>query len=386
MRKICVVTGTRAEYGLMSHLMKLIQESPVTQLQIIATNMHLSEKYGWTYKEIEADGFTIDKKVPMIVEGPDNSNKILKSMSKAFDGFADAFDELKPDIVLVLGDRYEMLAVATSAMISRIPIAHISGGDVTEGAFDDAIRHSITKMSYLHFPTTEQYRKRIIQLGEQPKTVFNVGNLGVENVKKLPLFSKNEIETSIDFKVDKDTILVTYHPVTLGNHSAEFDIREFISALEICPEIRIVFTMPNSDIGNSAIVEVINEFIIRNTDRAKAFKSLGIKRYLSVMKHVGAVVGNSSSGIVETPSFGIPTLNIGDRQKGRLQADSIVNCSSDKQSVVEGLKKVLSFEMQEKAKHTANPYEQTDSALRIFNVISTYPLDKLNQKHFYDLL
>ena len=303
MRKICVVTGTRAEYGLMSHLMKLIQESPVTQLQIIATNMHLSEKYGWTYKEIEADGFTIDKKVPMIVEGPDNSNKILKSMSKAFDGFADAFDELKPDIVLVLGDRYEMLAVATSAMISRIPIAHISGGDVTEGAFDDAIRHSITKMSYLHFPTTEQYRKRVIQLGEQPETVFNVGNLGVENVKKLPLFSKNEIETSIDFKVDKDTILVTYHPVTLGNHSAEFDIREFISALEICPEIRIVFTMPNSDIGNSAIVEVINEFIIRNTDRAKAFKSLGIKRYLSVMKHVGAVVGNSSSGIVETPSF-----------------------------------------------------------------------------------
>lgn len=386
MRKICVVTGTRAEYGLMSHLMKLIQESPVTQLQIIATNMHLSEKYGWTYKEIEADGFTIDKKVPMIVEGPDNSNKILKSMSKAFDGFADAFDELKPDIVLVLGDRYEMLAVATSAMISRIPIAHISGGDVTEGAFDDAIRHSITKMSYLHFPTTEQYRKRVIQLGEQPETVFNVGNLGVENVKKLPLFSKNEIETSIDFKVDKNTILVTYHPVTLGNHSAEFDIREFISALEICPEIRIVFTMPNSDIGNSAIVEVINEFIIRNTDRAKAFKSLGLKRYLSVMKHVGAVVGNSSSGIVETPSFGIPTLNIGDRQKGRLQADSIVNCSSDKQSVVEGLKKVLSFEMQEKAKHTANPYEQTDSALRIFNVISTYPLDKLNQKHFYDLL
>lgn len=386
MRKICVVTGTRAEYGLMSRLMKMIQESPVTQLQIIATNMHLSLKYGCTYKEIEADGFTIDKKVPMIVEGPDNTNTILKSMSKALDGFADAFDELKPDIVIVLGDRYEILAVATAAMINRIPIVHISGGDVTEGAFDDAIRHSITKMSHLHFPTTEQYRKRVIQLGEHPETVFNAGNLGVENIKKLPLFSKNEIETSLDFKLDKDTILVTYHPVTLGNHTAEFDIREFISALEICHEIRIVFTMPNSDIGSSAIVEVINDFIIRNPDRAKAFKSLGVKRYLSVMKHVGAVVGNSSSGIVETPSFGIPTLNIGDRQKGRLQADSIVNCASDKQSVVEGLKKVLSFEMQEKAKHTANPYEHPDSALKIFNVISTYPLDKLNQKHFYDLL
>lgn len=385
MRKICVVTGTRAEYGLMSRLMKMIQESSITQLQIIATNMHLSPKYGETYKEIEADGFVIDRKVPMLIEGPDNSNTTLKCMSKALSGFADAYDELKPDLVLVLGDRYEILAAATAALISRIPIAHISGGDVTEGAYDDAIRHSITKMSQLHFPTTEEYKKRVIQLGEQPETVINTGNLGVENVKKLPLLSKGDIESFLDFQLDRNTILVTYHPVTLGLYTPESAIEDFLDALDANPDIRVVFTMPNSDTGASFIVNAINKFVERNPYRAKAFKSLGVKRYLSVMRQVGAVVGNSSSGIVEAPSFGIPTLNIGERQKGRLQADSIVNCGPDKVSVLEGLRKVISPEMQMKAKHTKNPYEQPDSAKKIFDVISVYPLDKLNQKHFYDL-
>lgn len=385
MRKICVVTGTRAEYGLLSRLMKMIQDSPLTELQIIATNMHLSPKYGETYKEIETDGFIIDKKVPMIVEGPDNSNTTLKCMSMALSGFADAYDELKPDLVVVLGDRYEILAAATAALISRIPIAHISGGDVTEGAYDDAIRHSITKMSKLHFPSTEVYRRRVIQLGEQPDRVFNVGSTGIENIKKLPLLDKDEIEKFIGMTLDKNTILVTYHPVTLGISSVESDIKDFIEALEEIPDIKVIFTMPNSDTGASAIVEVIEGFVKRNSNRAKAFKSLGVKRYLSVMSQVGAVVGNSSSGIVETPSFGIPTLNIGDRQKGRLQAVSIVNCETDKNSVVEGLKSVLSSEMQKKAKGTINPYEQPDSAQKIFDVISTYPLEKLNQKHFYDI-
>lgn len=385
MRKICVVTGTRAEYGLLSRIMGMIDDSPNTELQIVATNMHLSPKYGNTYKEIEADGFVINVKVPIIVEGEDNANTTLKSMSKAIAGFADAFDALKPDLLLILGDRYEILAAATAALIERIPIAHISGGDVTEGAFDDAIRHSITKMSQLHFPSTDVYRRRIIQLGEQPDRVFNVGSTGVENIKKLPLLSKSEIEAFLDFPLDKKTILVTYHPVTLGVHTAESDIREFISALEECPEICIVFTMPNSDTGSSAIVDAINAFVEKNPNRTKAFKSLGVKRYLSVMKEVGAVVGNSSSGIVETPSFGIPTLNIGDRQKGRLQADSIVNCGTDRESIINGLETVLSPEMQMKAKHTVNPYEQPDSALKVFEVISTYPLEKLNQKHFYDL-
>ena len=385
MRKICVVTGTRAEYGLLSRLMKMIQDSPLTDLQIIATNMHLSPKYGETYKEIESDGFVIDKKVPMIVDGPDNSNTTLKCMSMALSGFADAYDELKPDLVVVLGDRYEILAAAIAALISRIPIAHISGGDVTEGAYDDAIRHSITKMSQLHFPSTEVYRRRVIQLGEQPDRVFNVGSTGIENIKKLPLLNKAEIEKFIGMTLDRNTILVTYHPVTLGKSSAEADIKDFIEALEEFPDIKVIFTMPNSDTGASAIVEAIEGFVNRNSNRAKAFKSLGVKRYLSVMSQVGAVVGNSSSGIVETPSFGIPTLNIGDRQKGRLQADSIVNCETDKNSVVEGLKSVLSSEMQKKAKGTINPYELPNSAQRIFDVISTYPLEKLNQKHFYDI-
>ena len=262
MRKICVVTGTRAEYGLMSRLMRLIKDSSETQLQIIATNMHLSPRFGNTYHEIEADGFTIDKKVPIIDEvAPDNANSTIKSMAAALSGFADAYEELKPDMVLVLGDRYEILAAATAALIERIPIAHLHGGEITEGAYDDAIRHSITKMSHLHFTSTEQYRKRVIQLGEQPERVFNVGAIGVENIKKLPLLSKEDIEKDIQFKIDENTILVTYHPVTLGKHTAEQDINDFLAALEERPELRIIFTMPNSDTGGQAITDAINAFV-----------------------------------------------------------------------------------------------------------------------------
>lgn len=386
MRKICVITGTRAEYGLLSRLMKMIQDDPNTQLQIIATNMHLSPKFGNTYQEIEKDGFTIDYKIPIIDDNDkDDAVTTVKYMAKALAGFADAYNELKPDLVVVLGDRYEILAAATAALIERIPIAHIHGGEVTEGAFDDAIRHSITKMSHLHFASTEAYRKRIIQLGEQPDRVFYTGAVGVENVKRLPLVSKEEIEKEIDFKMDENTILVTYHPVTLGNRTAKDDIDDFISALEERQDLRVIFTMPNSDTGSQFIVEAVNGFVERNHDRAKAFKSLGVVRYLSVMKQVAAVVGNSSSGIVEVPSFGIPTLNIGDRQKGRIQAESTYNCMPDKESVLNGLNKVLSKEFRELASMVHNPYEKANTAEEIFKVISTYPLEQLNQKHFYDI-
>lgn len=385
MRKICVVTGTRAEYGLLSRLIRMIDESDKTQLQLIATNMHLSPSYGETYKEIEADGLKIDRKIHIIEEGKNDAVATLKSMAKAIDGFADAFKELQPDLVLILGDRYEMLAVAETALIERIPIAHISGGAISEGAYDDAIRHSITKMSQLHFTEAEAYRKRVIQLGEQPDRVFNVGALGVENVKKLPLLSKAEIEDSIDFSLDEDTILVTYHPVTLGNHTAEQDIREFISALEVRKDIRVIFTMPNSDNGSEYIVDAINRFVADNQDRSRAYKSLGVKRYLSVMKYVGAVVGNSSSGIVEVPSFGIPTLNIGDRQKGRMAAESVVNCDTDRASILKGLELALSEEFRQKAKNNNSPYDKSNTAGAIFEIISTYPLEELNQKHFYDI-
>lgn len=386
MRKICVITGTRAEYGLLSRLMRLIDESDKTKLQIIATNMHLSPKFGNTYQEIERDGFKIDKKISILEEGKDTAKDTVLSMSKALAGFAVAYDELKPDLLVVLGDRYEILAAATAALIERIPIAHLYGGEITEGAYDDAIRHAITKMSQLHFTGTEQYRKRVIQLGEQPDRVFNVGSIGVENIKKLPLLNKEEIEDFLQFKIDSNTILVTYHPVTLGNHSAKQDITEFLAALDERKEIRVIFTMPNSDTGGQVIFEAIEAFVNRNIERSKAFKSLGVLRYLSTMKQCAAVVGNSSSGLAEVPSFGIPTLNIGDRQKGRIAADSVYNCGTDKDSVLAGLNKVLSPEFRKSAVNTINPYDKSGTAESIFSVISTYPLENLNQKHFYDLV
>lgn len=386
MRKICVVTGTRAEYGLLSRLMRMIKDSRNTQLQVIATNMHLSPKYGNTFQEIEEDGFTIDYKIPIIDDNDeDNAVSTVKSMAKALSGFADAYNSLKPDLVVVLGDRYEILAATEAALIERIPIAHIHGGEVTEGAFDDAIRHSITKMSNLHFTATEEYRKRVIQLGEQPDKVFYVGALGVENIKKLHLMGKEEIEREIDFIIDDKTIIVTYHPVTLGERTAKEDIEDFIAALEERKDLRVIFTMPNSDTGSQFIVDAINEFTTRNADRSKAFKSLGVIRYLSVMKQAVAAVGNSSSGVLEVPSFGIPSLDIGDRQKGRLAADSVFHCKSDKESVLKGLDSVLSKHFRELAQFVHNPYEKENTAGEIFNVISTYPLGHLKQKHFYDL-
>lgn len=387
MRKICVVTGTRAEYGLLSRLMRMIKDSLETKLQVIATNMHLSPKYGNTYKEIEKDGFSIDNKVPIIDEnGRNDSLSTVLEMSRGLKGYAEAYQELKPDMVLILGDRYEMLAAATAALIMRIPIAHISGGAISEGAFDDAIRHSITKMSQLHFTETADYRRRVIQLGEQPDRVFHVGALGVENIKKLPLMSKDDIEKEIGFKIDKKTILVTYHPVTLGNHTSEQDITEFMTALNRRPDIRVIFTMPNSDTGGQAIVDAINDFVLNNSERSVAYKSLGVLRYLSVMKEVGAVVGNSSSGLVEVPSFGIPTLNIGDRQKGRLAAESVFNCETDSASILAGLNRVLSPDFSKIASSAHNPYDKEGTAQAIYDVISKFPLDSLNQKHFYDIL
>lgn len=386
MRKICVITGTRAEYGLLSRLMKMIKDDGDTVLQVIATNMHLSKKYGNTYKEIEADGFVIDKKVPIIDESaPDSPHTTIASMSKAMSGFAEAFDSLKPDLIVILGDRYEMLAAASTALIYRIPIAHLYGGEITEGAFDDSIRHAITKMSHLNFTSTEEYRKRVIQMGEEPDRVFYVGALGVENIKKTKLMDKQEIESSIGFKLDKNTVLVTYHPVTLDNTSVSDSIDAFLKALSSFKKLRILFTMPNSDTGSKIIAEKINEFVKNNVERSIAFTSLGMKRYLSVIPNVAAVIGNSSSGVVEVPSFGIPTLDIGDRQKGRISCNSVWNCASDEASIKDGIKKVLSKDFAEKARTVQNPYDKPDTAENIFKVLKTFPLKNILQKHFYDL-
>ena len=384
MRKVCVVTGTRAEYGLLSRLMWLIRADHDLTLQIIATNMHLSPEFGLTYKEIEADGFTIDKKVPM-PKLADTSNGVVKSMAVELSGIADAYEELRPDLIVILGDRYEMLIAATAALVYKIPIAHIHGGEITEGAFDDAIRHAITKMSHLHFTSTEEYSRRVIQLGEQPDRVFYVGSLGVENIKKITLMSKDEIEKSLGFELNEKTVIATYHPVTVtkGNNRIEMD--EFLTALDEEKNVRILFTMPNSDTGGVYISEKINEFVAKNKERTIAFTSLGVKRYLSAVSYVAAVIGNSSSGIIEVPSLGIPTLNIGDRQKGRVICDSIISCHSNKASIENGLKKVLSEEMAKIAKEVRNPYEKENTAQSIFDVIKNYSLNNLTQKSFYNL-
>ena len=383
MRKICFVTGTRAEYGLLSRLMRLVKEDNDLRLQVIATNMHLMPEYGETYKEIEKDGFTIDKKVYMH-KPSDDAHGIISSMAEEMQGMNDALSELKPDILVLLGDRYEILVAAQVALIHRVPIAHIHGGEVTEGAFDDAIRHSVTKMSSLHFTSCEEYRHRVIQMGEQPSRVFDVGSLGVENIKAVPLMTKDELEASLDFKIDTQTILVTYHPVTLGGDPAK-DIREFLDALDQFKDLKVIFTMPNSDTGRDAIALAVENYVEKHSNRAKAYTSLGLKRYLSTLQFVKAAVGNSSSGIIEVPSFGIPTLNIGDRQKGRLASKSVVNCGTSKDEVIAGLKLCLSEEMQKAAKTYENPYAKPDTANLIYQELKNGELAGLNLKTFYDL-
>ena len=390
MRKICVITGTRAEFGLLSGLMRLIQQSENTTLQVVATNMHLSERYGNTYREIEEAGFAIDYKVPMLDEsGADDSTATIKAMSRALAGFADAYDALQPDLIVVLGDRFEILCAVEAALIKQIPVTHLHGGELTYGAYDDAIRHSITKMSHLHFTSTEEYRSRVIQLGEQPERVFNVGALGVENIKKIEIKDKAEIEKEIGFEIINDdkvkTILVTYHPVTLSQPQPLSDIQSLFAALDEHPELRVIFTMPNSDTGGQVIAEAIEQYAAQHADRVRAYKSLGMRRYLSVMKYCAAVVGNSSSGILETPSFHIPTLNIGSRQDGRLAAESVYNCGTSKDAISAGLTYTLSQEFRAQAAKAMNPYEKEGTAQAIFDVISTYPLVGIIKKEFYNL-
>lgn len=384
MRKICVVTGSRAEYGLLSGLMRAIQEDKDLQLQVIATNMHLSPEFGLTYREIEKDGFRIDKKVQMLLSS-DTPNATTKSVGLATIGFADAYEDLQPDLIVVLGDRFEILAAVSAALFFKIPVAHLHGGEITEGAYDDSIRHAITKMSHLHFTSTEAYRQRVIQLGEQPDRVFYVGAIGVENIKRVPLMSQAELEESIRFELGKKSLLVTYHPVTLENHTAADQCRNLLEALDEFPEYKVIFTLPNSDTDGRVIIQLINEYVSLHSERCMAIPSLGLQRYLSALKCVSAVVGNSSSGIIEVPSFGIPTLDIGNRQKGRIAAESVVHCGNDSRSIIAGMQQVLSDVFRKQVKHVLNPYEKRDTTKNIYKIISTYPLENLRQKKFYDV-
>ena len=386
MKKICVITGTRAEYGLLRPLIKKIKEDPDLKLQIIATGMHLSPEFGLTYKEIEEDGFTIDEKIEILLSS-DTASGIAKSMGLAMIGFADALQRLKPDMAVVLGDRYEIFAATSTAMILRIPIAHIHGGETTEGLIDEAIRHSITKMSYLHFTSTEEYRQRVIQLGENPARVFNTGAIGIESIRELPLLTKTQLEESIDFKIDKNTALVTFHPVTLEESTSRKQFQALVDALDTRENLKIIFTKANADTDGRVINQMIDDYVLANREKACAFTSLGQLRYLSALQYVDIVVGNSSSGIVEVPSFNIPTVNIGDRQKGRIQAETTINCKPVEEDIREAINLGLSNEFKNKIKDCKNPYGEgqvTDIIMReIKSVLEKGKVDI--KKNFYDL-
>ena len=383
MKKICVVTGTRAEYGLLRWVMEGIRDSPELELQVIVTGMHLSPEFGLTYNEIEKDGFNIDRKVEMLLSS-DTSVGVAKSMGLGMIGFADALNVLKPDLLFVLGDRYEVLATTTAAMIARIPIAHSSGGETTEGAIDEAIRHAITKMSHLHFVEAKEYRRRVIQLGEHPDRVFLVGGLGVDNIHKLKLFKKKELENSLDFKFGKRNLLITFHPVTLETNTSALHIKELLFALDELEETNLIFTMPNSDTDSRVLLKTILDFVEMHPN-AKAFTSLGQLRYLSCVKHVDGVVGNSSSGLAEVPTFKKGTINIGDRQKGRLKADSIIDCEPNKKSIINAIQKLYTPAFQNKLSSVKNPYGAGGGSEEIVNILKNTTLDGILKKKFYDL-
>lgn len=379
------MTGTRAEYGLLKPLIKRVRDSAQAELQLVVTGMHLSPEFGLTYQEIEQDEFPISYKVEMLLSS-DTPEAISKSIGIGVIGFADCFYQLKPDIVIILGDRYEMLAAATTAMIARIPIAHIHGGELTEGLIDEAIRHSISKMSHLHFVTTEEYRKRVIQLGEQPDKVKNVGALGVENIKKVSLLSKKQLEEQLDISFSKPTIMITYHPVTLENGTTKESFQNILDVLEEKKELFLIFTKANSDTDGRIINQMIEEFVSKNSERCRVYTSLGQKRYLSALQYCSMVIGNSSSGIIEVPSFGIPTINIGDRQKGRVSAKSIIHCGDGKNEIREAVEKALSEEFQSDCRKVLNPYEGNETSKMIFTTIFEELNSGINiKKVFYDI-
>jgi len=383
-RRICVVTGTRAEYGLLYWLMKEIQEDTDLELQLIVTGMHLSPEFGLTYRQIEEDGFQIDKKVEILLSS-DTPVGIAKSMGLGMMGFADSYEELKPDIVVLLGDRFETFCAGGAACAARLPIAHLHGGETTQGVMDEAFRHSITKMSHLHFTATEQYRKRVVQLGEHPDRVFNVGGLGIDNIKKLPLLNRGDFESSIHFELGNKNLLVTYHPVTLENNTSGEQIQNILAALDDLQDTKIIFTHPNADTGGRVIIEMINEYVSRNSERTVSFVNLGQVRYLSALQFVDGLVGNSSSGLTEAPSFKIGSVNIGDRQKGRAKAESVIDCEPTKASILSAIRKLYSEQFQDKLKIVNNPYGEGGTTEKIKKILQEADLTDILKKDFYDL-
>jgi len=382
-RKICVVTGSRADYGLLRFVMQGIKEDADLVLQVVATGMHMSPTFGLTYREIEADGFNIDAKVETL-SSSDTPVGIAESMGKGLSGCAAVFRRLQPDVILVLGDRFEIFAATAAALVAKIPVAHLHGGETTIGAFDEAFRHSITKMSHFHFVAAEEYRQRVIQLGENPDNVFLVGGLGVDGVKSISLLSKDEIESSLGVKFQSKSLLVTFHPVTLEDETSEVQMKELLSALSDLSDTTLIFTMPNADTGGLVLIKMIQEFVSQNAN-SFAFTSLGQLRYLSCMAQVDAVIGNSSSGLIEAPTFKKGSINIGDRQLGRLQASSIINCQPEKKLIGEAIRRMYSSEFQRSLVKTINPYGEGGASARIVEILRTESLAGIVKKTFHDL-
>ena len=359
-----------------------IANSRVLELQLCVTGMHLSPEFGLTFREIEKDGYRIDSKVEMLVSA-DTPSGITKSMGLGLIGFGDELERLKPDLLILLGDRYEIMAAAMAASLTRIPIAHLHGGELTQGAFDEAIRHSLTKMSHIHFVAVEEYRERVIQLGESPGKVHCVGGLGIDNINRIKLLTKEDLEDAIGFKLGAKNLLVTFHPVTLDEDSALSQMQEMLDALRALSDTGLIFTMPNADTGNRRMGELIKEFVADHAD-AVAFSSLGQLLYLSCMQHVDAVVGNSSSGLLEAPSFKKATINIGDRQKGRVQAESVIDCSGDKDSIRNAIEEIYSPLFQKKLETVTNPYDKGGASDLIIKKIEQIDLSGILKKQFHD--
>lgn len=381
--KVCVVTGTRAEYGLLYWLLKEIQNDKELELQLVVTGSHLEEEFGNTYKEIEKE-FTINTKVNLDLKD-DSTLGIANSMALGQIGFTKAFLDLKPDLIVLLGDRYEIFVAASSALICKIPVAHIHGGELTQGAYDDAFRHSITKMSHLHFTATEEYKNRVIQLGEQPKFVFNVGGLGIENIKRLQLLPKEEFEKSIDFKLNKKNIIVTFHPETLSNQSSKEQFQNILDALSELENTNIIFTKANGDTDGKIINQMIDEYVSNNSNSI-AFTSMGQLRYLSALQYMDAMVGNSSSGILEAPSFKLPVVNIGDRQTGRIKASNIIDCSNNLNEIKTAINNALSNEFKNEIKNMISPFDNGNCSKSLIKIIKSSKLNYLINKEFHNII
>lgn len=377
---IAVFTGTRAEYGLLYWLMKDIAADPDLELRLIVSGTHLSPEFGLTYQQIEQDGFRIDERVEMVLSS-NTSVGVVKSMGVALLGFADALARQQPDTLVILGDRYEALAAAQAAMLQRIPVAHLHGGEITEGAYDDAIRHAITKLSFLHFTAAEPYRQRVIQLGEAPERVFNVGAIGLDHIAKTPLLSLAELQESLGFILHSPFMVVTYHPVTLADEPAEESFMALLSALDEFPDYQVIMTYPNADDGGRAIIPLIEKYAANYPGRVLAIPSLGYKRYLSAVRHSIAVVGNSSSGIIEVPSLGVSTINIGQRQQGRLAAESVLHCEANTCAIVRCIKKAL---LPVNKNAFTNPYGAGDASSQIVTRLKTSTTHAIKQFHDLD--